>query len=144
VPQPQTYANHVRFEPAYHFVMFPILLVNAGWSVYRLLAGVTFDGVLAVAVAVALVILALYARVFALRAQDRIIRLEMQLRMRELLPDAVHSQIGEFTPAQFVALRFASDAELPTLAARVLADNIQDRRAIKQMISSWKADHLRV
>ena len=144
MPQPQTYANHVRFEPAYHFVMFPILLVNAGWSVYRLLAGVTFDGVLAVAVAVALVILALYARVFALRAQDRVIRLEMQLRMRDLLPDALRPRIDEFTPGQLVALRFASDAELPALAARVLADNLKDRRAIKQMISHWKADHLRV
>lgn len=142
--QPQTYANHARFEPAYHFVMFPILLINVGWTLYQLIIGVTFDGILAVAMAMALVVLALYARVFALRAQDRVIRLEMQLPLRDVLPEGLRSRIDEFTPGQLVALRFASDEELPALAASVLADNIQDRRAIKQMITSWKGDHLRV
>jgi hypothetical protein len=95
-------------------------------------------------VAAALILVALFARTFALRAQDRVIRLEMRLRLRELLPAALQPRIGEFTPVQLIAMRFASDQELPSLAERVLADRITDRRTIKKLIVAWEADHLRV
>jgi len=75
--------------------------------------------------------------------QDRVIRLEMRLRMREILPADLHPRIAEFTPGQLVALRFAGDRELPVLARRVLDERLQDRKAIKQMITDWQADHLR-
>jgi len=144
VPQPQTYANHVRFEPLFHYVAFPILAFHFFWSLYDVFSSPSAHGIRGVAVAIALILVALYARIFALRAQDRVIRLEMQLRLRELLPSALLPRIHDFTPGQLVALRFASDAELPTLAARVLADNIQDKKTIKQLITDWKPDHLRV
>ncbi len=80
---------------------------------------------------------------FALRVQDRVIRLEMRLRLRELLPLGLHPRIVDFTPSQLVAMRFASDAELSDLAVAVLRDHIHDKKVIKQMIKDWNADHLR-
>jgi hypothetical protein len=96
-----------------------------------------------VAVALALLIVAFSARVFALAVQDRVIRLEMRLRMRELFPADLQPRIVEFTRAQLVGLRFASDGELDELARQVLAGNIQDRTSIKKMVKNWQADDLR-
>jgi len=83
------------------------------------------------------------ARIFALTVQDRVIRLEMRLRLRDLLPADLQPRIPEFTRAQLVALRFAGDRELPALARRVLEERLTDRKAIKAMIVDWQADHLR-
>jgi hypothetical protein len=143
MPQPQTYANHVRFVPAYLGALL-LLIIHAGWSMYDLARDVTTASVRAALVAVALVFIALYARSFALRAQDRIIRLEMRLRLREVLPVELQPRIGELTINQLVALRFAGDRELPGLVTRVLADGIQDRKVIKQLVSDWQGDDLRV
>ncbi len=103
----------------------------------------TFRSVLAVFVAAALVLLAFLARTFALRVQDRVIRLEMRLRMAEVLPVDLRSRIPEFELGQLVSLRFASDEELPTLARKVLDDKLTDRKAIKQMVKHWQGDYLR-
>jgi Family of unknown function (DUF6526) len=73
-----------------------------------------------------------------------VIRLEMRQRLRDVLPAAMHARIADFTRGQLVALRFAGDGELAELAQTVLRDNIQDKRAIKQMIKVWNPDHLRV
>jgi len=94
--------------------------------------------------AVALIALAWYTRVFALTVQDRVIRLEMRQRLREVLPAALHARINDFTRGQLVALRFAGDGELGELAQAVLRDNLTDKKAIKQMIKTWNPDHLRV
>jgi hypothetical protein len=97
----------------------------------------------ALIVAIALLLAALYGRMFALAVQDRLIRLEMRLRMEGVLPTELRPRISEFSVNQLVALRFASDAELPELASKVLAANLQDRKTIKQMIRNWQADDLR-
>lgn len=143
MPQPQTYATHVRRVPLYLTVLF-VLIVNAGWSLYDLTGGVTVASLRAAVVSVALVFIALYARSFALRAQDRVIRLEMRLRLREVLPADLQPRIDELTLNQTVALRFAGDRELPGLVTRVLTDGIQDRKVIKQLVTDWQADDLRV
>ena len=101
------------------------------------------NSVIGALVALALLLLALYARMFALAVQDRVIRLEMQLRLQNLLPADLRPRIPDFTVSQLVALRFASDAELPDLARKVLAENLQDRKAIKQLIRDWQPDYLR-
>ena len=88
--------------------------------------------------------LAFFARIFALTVQDRVIRLEMQLRMEKILPPDLRPRIAEFSRGQMVALRFAGDEELPELASKVLAEKIEDRKAIKRMIKRWNPDHLRV
>jgi len=92
--------------------------------------------------AVAVMMVAFWARLFALRVQDRVIRLEMRLRLLQLVP-ALAPRLGEFTINQLCSLRFASDAELPALAERVLAERLDDRKAIKRMIKDWEADLLR-
>lgn len=140
----QNYANHRRFVPLFHGFVFLSLLVNLGWSAYQLISMPNVDGAVRLLLALALIVLTFFVRVFPLKAQDRVIRLEMQLRMRELLPADLQPRIAEFTPAQLIALRFASDRELPGLAARVLKDNIQDQNAIKKLVTEWRADTLRV
>jgi hypothetical protein len=141
---PQNYSNHARFVPLFHFVTFGILTLNVLWAGYKLVRYFSFDGVMALLVAVALVLLFFFCRVFPLTAQDRVIRLEEHLRLARLLPADQQARIEELRPRQLVALRFASDAELPGLVARVLAGELTDPKAIKQAIQNWRADHLRV
>ena len=139
----QNFGNHAKFVPAFHFVAVPILVANFVWSAYRAFTRPAGDTAFAALVAAALVITVFLARIFALKVQDRVIRLEMRLRLRELLPADLHPRIAEFTPGQLVALRFAGDRELPVLARRVLDERLVNKKAIKQMIADWQADHLR-
>jgi hypothetical protein len=140
----QNFANHTRLFPPFHFFVMPVLLVNFGTQVYRLIAfRHDYAGILAVFVAAALLMGFLSARMFALTVQDRVIRLEEQLRFARLLPSDLQGRIGEFTVSQCVALRFASDAELPALARKVLDEHLNDRKAIKQMVKNWRPDYLR-
>jgi hypothetical protein len=139
----QSFKNHARFVPLFHGVALPILFINALWCLSRAFTRPAWDTVVPALLGVALLILAFYARTFALTVQDRIIRLEMRLRLRELLPPDLAARIPEFTTGQLVALRFAGDRELPALARRVLDDHLTDRKAIKQLVTEWKADHLR-
>jgi hypothetical protein len=140
----QSLQNHARMIPAYHYFIFGAFTVNLILSVMDVFSAPSVRTVAGLLTAAALIALAFYARVFALKAQDRVIRLEMRLRMKELLPPALQPRVSEFTPGQLVAMRFASDAELPDLAAKVLAGNVQDKKAIKGMIKNWQADYLRV
>ena len=141
MPEPvQTYKNHAKFVPLYHYVVFPLLILNAVWSAKVALQAPAMGTVTAAGTAVALVLLAFFARAFALKVQDRVIRLEMRMRLHELLPAALHSRISELTAGQMVALRFASDAELPDLVQTVLRDRISDKKTIKLMVKNWTAD----
>lgn len=139
----QTFENHSRTVPLYHQVAFPILALNFFYSVYRAVRSFSLETAVGALVAVALLILFFYARIFALTVQDRVIRLEMTLRMERLLPTDLRGRVQEFTPGQLVALRFASDEELAELARKVLVENLQDRKVIKRMIKSWRPDFLR-
>ena len=141
---PQNLKNHARFVPAYHFVAFFIVGVNVLWTIYKLVRPPFMWGeVMAFFLAIAIGIIYWYIRVFALTVQDRIIRLEMRLRLQQLLPDDLKKHIGEFSVGQLVALRFAGDAELPALARKVIEGDIKDRKAIKAMITDWQGDYLR-
>jgi hypothetical protein len=147
--QPQNYSNHAKFVPAFHFFVGPILIANvigtAVWLYQSIRQGSHIvHAVFALLVAIALLVLAFLARLFALGVQDRVIRLEERLRYQQLLPDDLKPRIGEFTINQLVSLRFASDAELPTLARKVLDGKMNDRKAIKLMIQSWRADDQRI
>ena len=142
--KPQNLQNHVRTVPPFHMFVLPVLLLNAGWTIYHLVkTGISFESVLGVLMAFALITLALFARVFALTVQDRVIRLEMRMRLAEILPVDLRARIPEFTVAQLVSLRFASDAELPGLAQKVLDEKMNDRKAIKRLVKDWQADYLR-
>ena len=97
--QAQTFENHAKSVPAFHFVVLPIFLLNLGWSIYRLVHAFSADRVISLLVAVALLLLAFTARVFALTVQDRVIRLEMRLRMQQVLPQDLRARIPEFEVA---------------------------------------------
>ena len=140
---PQTYANHTRIVPAYHMGAFPILAINLLWSGYKVVRSFSGDSVVALLVAVALLLIFFHARIFVLKVQDRVIRLEMTLRLEKLLPADLRPRIKDFTVDQLIALRFASDEELPDLARKVLTENVSTRKAIKQMIKKWNPDYLR-
>ena len=138
----QNLANHGRFVPFYHFVISLIVLINLGWSIWKLIADFSGDRVIGFLVAVALVGIFWYSRIFPLAVQDRVIRLEMRLRLQEVLPKELRGRIAELEPGQLIGLRFASDEELPDLVSEVLAGSLQ-RGEIKKRIKDWQADTLR-
>lgn len=140
---PQTFANHARFVPLFHFVAFGILVVNLVWHLYLMFRFFSWTSVLGALVAFALGLLAWYTRTFSLTVQDRVIRLEERLRLARLLPADLAGRIDELSVGQLCALRFASDEEVAELTRQVLADNIRNRAEIKKRIRSWRADHLR-
>ncbi len=144
----QNFANHGKFVPGYHYVAVGILVLNFIWALYRLIRPLPgepfFDRLLAVAVALALGLILFYARVFPLQAQDRVIRLEERLRMERLLPPDLKARVGELRRGQIIALRFASDEELPELTRAVLDGELRNSKEIKQRIRNWRADHFRL
>jgi len=139
----QNFENHAKFFPLFHFVVAPILMLNVVWSIIVVIRHFSFGTVVSLLVAIALFLLALAARLMALKVQDRVIRLEMRLRLQELLQPELRMRIPEFTVDQLISLRFASDAELPSLAQKVLDEKLTDRTAIKKMVRDWQADPLR-
>ncbi|HUK31755.1 MAG TPA: DUF6526 family protein [Candidatus Acidoferrum sp.] len=139
----QNYSNHAKFVPPFHFFVLPVLLLNVGWSVYHIVKTPSADTIIQTAVAVAILMAALFGRIFALSVQDRVIRLEMRLRMANVLPVDMRTRISEFTPEQLIALRFASDEELPALSKKVLDEKISKRKPIKLLVKNWQGDYLR-
>jgi len=140
----QNFANHGKFVPTFHFFAVPVFVINFIWSLVRLWKlGFSFTGIFGVILAAALVILAFQARLFALAVQDRVIRLEERLRYAQVLPSVLQARCVELTIGQIVAMRFASDAELPALARRVLDEKVTERKAIKRLIKCWRPDYQR-
>lgn len=143
MPKPQSFKSHARIVPAYHVGAFVPFLANLFWATYRLFQHFTGDTLMAFLVAIALLLTFFSVRVQVLTVQDRIIRLEMRLRLRGLLPAELHPQITALSHKQLVALRFASDAELPGLVREVLAGTLKTQNDIKARIRDWQADYLR-
>jgi hypothetical protein len=123
--------------------VFGVFLINFVWRVVQLRFGITFASIMNLLLAAAFVVLFFYARVFALTVQDRIIRMEMRLRLERLLPPDLRTRIPELTVAQLVSLRFAGDEELATLTRQVLDEKLSDRKTIKRRVKNWQADFLR-
>ena len=148
--KPQTLANHVRFDPPFHFYLLPIFGLALILTLVHFFAHIThgniFDHIhafLLILLAVAFVLLVLKMRLYSLRVQDRVIRLEERLRLTQLLPEPLRSRIPELTEDQLIALRFASDAEVPKLVERTLKENLS-RSDIKKAIQTWRPDYWRV
>jgi hypothetical protein len=139
----QTFKNHQRWLPPYHFFVVPVLLVNALNSIRHLYLDPSRSTAFAVLVAFALVMLGLFARTMALTVQDRVIRLEMRMRLRECLPADLRTRVGDLTPRQLVALRFAGDDEIAELVRDVLGGRLQTSKDIKMRVKNWQADSLR-
>jgi len=140
---PQTFATHRRIIPLYHIVLFAVFLINAIWWIVQVARLPSWGTAIGCAVGLGLLLLYYYAREFALRVQDRVIRLEMRLRLREVLPADLKGRVVELDRDQLIALRFASDAELPDLVREVLTNDIHRRDEIKRRIKAWQPDDFR-
>jgi hypothetical protein len=139
----QTYKNHIRWLPPFHFFVLPVLLANVLNQFRHLWGSMTLGVAWSAIVAVAIFMAALFSRVQANTVQDRVIRLEMRLRLRELLSGDLQKRINDLTPDQLVGLRFASDAEMPELVRDVLAGTLKTKTAIKKRVRDWQGDWLR-
>lgn len=140
----QNFENHAKIVVGYHYVTTVFVLIFTIWAALNLFREPGFDTVAMMSLAIAVNLVGYYVRAFANGNQDRIIRLEERLRMREVLPADLQGRIEDLTISQLVALRFASDGELPELTRRVLDGGLEDRKAIKKMVEHWRADHQRI
>jgi len=144
--QPQNFKNHARFDPAFHFFLAPMTLLNLAFSIYATIhawPGFRHTHLWWIAMSIVLFVMTGKMRSYALQNQDRIIRLEEQLRLADLLPEGKLGLVDALTIDQFIGLRFASDAELPALAARAIAENL-NRKQIKALIVTWRPDNDRI
>ncbi len=143
--KPQNLANHGKFDPPFHFVLMPVLLVTLILTIVHLVrhydGGVTPWILFLLAVAVTLA--GFKARIYALKVQDRLIRLEERLRLASLCGDPLRSRIGDLTESQLIALRFASDAEVSGLVEKALSQNLSNKD-IKKAVVTWRPDYYRV
>jgi len=147
---PQNYSNHARFDPAFHFFLAPVFGVALVMSLvhffYHLRESDVRDNIhsfLLVLFAVALLVMLFKERLYALKVQDRVIRLEERLRLMQILPDPLRSRISELSEDQLCGLRFASDAEIPKLVERAIGEKLS-RKQINQAVQNWRPDHWRV
>lgn len=142
---PQTYANHAQYTPLYHYFTSPLALIFLVWSITRFFQNPSYDTGYFLVGGLALFGVVSVSRLSPLRAQDRIIRLEEQLRYQRVLPAALAEQaMTTFSPRHYIALRFASDAELAGLVEKVIANPAMKGKEIKQQIRNWRADHFRL
>ena len=144
--QPQSFQHHARFDPPFHFFIAPLLLLNVIFTIFVAVHTWPHHILIHLWVIVISFVLLFAAglfRSYALKNQDRLIRLEEQLRLADLLPEDQLSLIDALTVDQFVGLRFASDAEVAALAQRAITENL-NRKQIKQLITTWRPDHHRI
>lgn len=147
---PQTYANHSRLDPSFHLFVGPVFvlalvltLIHFFYHLGESNFSENFHSFLLIVLAAALLTLVFKVRLYSLKVQDRIIRLEERLRLTQLLSEPLRSRIPELTENQLVGLRFASDAEVPKLVERALNEKLK-RKDIKKAIQNWRPDYWRV
>ena len=144
MPTPQTYANHTRWHPPFHFFVMPVMVINVFWSIVVFVKGPGRNSGWWIVVSLALLLLAFFTRTNSLRVQDRIIRLEERLRFQQVLSPALQRQCSVLRPGQIIALRFAPDEELEELVSAVVAGKLTKPADIKQAIKNWRSDTFRV
>ncbi len=139
----QNLKNHARIDPMFHGFLFIVGLFLLGASIYALIRDFSFMGIVRVVGVIWALVLMFKVRLYSIKVQDRVIRLEERLRMAQLLPDATRPRIGELSESQLIALRFASDGELPQLVKKTLDEKL-DAKTIKQSVQNWRPDYFRV
>lgn len=148
--KPQTLANHVRWDPPFHYFVLPVFALGLILSLVHFFAHITgsdlrdnIHAFMLILLAVAFLTWMIKTRLYALRVQDRVIRLEERLRLSQLLSEPLRSRIPELTEDQLCGLRFASDAEVAKLVERALNEKLK-RADIKKAIQNWRPDYWRV
>lgn len=140
--KPQSFQNHTRLDPLFHQFLGPLSFILLIAAVTNLIRNFGWTSAFQVVAAIWAVVATFKIRLYALKVQDRVIRLEERLRMHELFNEPLKSRIGEFTESQLIALRFASDTELPGLAEKALQG--LDPKQIKSAVKTWRPDYFRV
>src|ERR1700730_5166641 len=140
---PQNYANHVKFDPLFHFFLLPVAAITVGLAVYNVIRNFSFFAAWMVVLSIAFAVVIFKTRLYALKAQDRVIRLEERLRLAMLLPETLRPRIPELTESQLVALRFAPDGEVAVLADKALSSKLRGVE-IKKAIVTWRPDYFRI
>jgi hypothetical protein len=140
---PQNFSNYARYDPLFHFFILPVFAIVLIATIIELVTRPGLHSAVHVIVVIAFIFALFKIRLYSLRVQDRVIRLEERLRLAILLDASLRPRIPEFTESQLIALRFASDAELPALAARALNEKLPGRE-IKKSIQYWRPDTFRV
>jgi hypothetical protein len=141
--EPQSFKNHGRFDPPYHFFLAIVLVANIIIAIIHAVHHFRFYPVWLVVLSLAALVAAFRMRQYPLKVQDRVIRLEERLRLQALAPAEWHTQIYRLTEDQLIGLRFAADDEVVELAKQALEHNLS-RKQIKERIKSWRADNWRV
>ena len=139
----QSYKNHTRLLPPFHFFVIPVFLANVIVEGRRAWLNPSATTGWTLVVALGLLMVAFLSRTQALTVQDRVIRLEERMRMRQVLPADLQQHIEALSHRQLVALRFASDAELADLVREVVAGKLASTKEIKLRVRTWRPDWLR-
>lgn len=139
----QNLKNHARFDPWYHFFITGFYFLNLIYAGVHLYRQHTISSAWYLVLSLAVIVPIFLWRVYPLKVQDRVIRLEEQLRLQALAPQDWHAQIYRLSEDQLIALRFASDDEVVQLAKQALEHNL-NRKQIKERIRNWRADDWRV
>lgn len=139
----QDYAHHAKFDPLFHFFLAPLSLIFLILTVYETVKTPSVETGFHILVALWAFLALFKIRLYALKVQDRVIRLEERLRLKELAPANLQPRIGELSEDQLIGLRFASDGEVAGLAQQAL-DGKLDRKQIKQAVKTWRPDFWRV
>jgi len=142
-PVPQSYNNHTRWDPLFHFFALPVVGLTVIVTIIHFAQRRSFFSGWLVIFSLAMIVVTVKARLFALKAQDRVIRLEERMRLSTLVAEPLRSRINELSESQLVALRFACDSELPALVQKSLAKKLSQSE-IKKSIKVWRADYFRV
>jgi hypothetical protein len=140
---PQSFKNHGRLDPSFHIVLAVVLAVNLFIMLSYAWHSLTYFSAWLVILSIAAWIPVLKLRLYPLKVQDRVIRLEERLRLQALAPAEWHAQIYRLTEDQLIGLRFASDDEVVELAKQALEENLT-RKQIKERIKTWRPDDWRI
>jgi len=144
---PQSFKNHTRWDPAFHFFIAPVMLLNViatvYWYFHHHMHTHLHSGLWLILISITLLVLTVRVRNYALQNQDRLIRLEEKLRLAATVTPSELIELDSLTTKQYIALRFASNPELPELARRAIRENLTPKQ-IKESIKSWRPDNDRV
>ncbi|HUY82170.1 MAG TPA: DUF6526 family protein [Acidobacteriaceae bacterium] len=141
--KPQSLANHTRLHPLYHLILLPVFFANFIIAIVVLVRTPGWLTAWNLVMAFALFALLGVVRMYPMKVQDRVIRIEERLRLTSLLPDPLRARIYELSERQLIALRFASDKEIPALVQKTLTGHLKPAE-IKQAIAEWRSDTWRV
>ena len=139
----QTYANHTRWLPPYHFFLVPLMLINLIHWIVRMYQVPNWDHGWMILLSIGLVALMLLARTQALAVQDRLIRLEESMRYEKVLPAELAERAKKLRTSDIIGLRFASDEELSELVEKTLNGDFEKQKDIKLAVKNWRGDYLR-